>query len=320
MQSPTRYITDAIYLEHDGGPGHPEQPARLQAIERQLKSLCLWELLEHAPARDATEDEIARCHERAYIAGVKRASEQAARGPLLRVPLNSDTACSEHSWVAALRAAGAVLSACEAVVGGRSPNAFCAVRPPGHHARPAAAMGFCLFGNVAIAARHCQQALGCEKIAIVDWDVHHGNGTQEIFYEDPTVLFVSTHQYPHYPGSGARSETGEGPGAGTTVNLPFAAGAGADEILPALREVLCGRAREFDPDLVLISAGFDSCAGDPLGEFKLEPEDFRQLTLLVRELADACCGGRIVSVLEGGYDLTRLGPCVEAHIEGLRQA
>jgi acetoin utilization deacetylase AcuC-like enzyme len=210
-----------------------------------------------------------------------------------------------------------VLNAVDAVVPGSARNAFCAVRPPGHHATPNRGMGFCLFNNVAVAARHAQRKHGLERVLIVDWDVHHGNGTQDIFYSDPSVFFFSTHQWPLYPGTGRADETGEGAGLGTTMNYPFPAGAGRAEILGAVRNSLLPAAERFHPDLVLISAGFDSRIGDPLGRFTLTDGDFADLTRAAMEIADRYAGGRVVSVLEGGYSPEGLARAAAAHVETL---
>jgi acetoin utilization deacetylase AcuC-like enzyme len=220
----------------------------------------------------------------------------------------------------ALQAAGGVLNAVDAVFAGRAKNAFCAVRPPGHHATPVRGMGFCVFNNVAVAARYAQQWHGAERVLIVDWDVHHGNGTQDTFWSDPTVLFFSTHQYPWYPGTGAADESGEGKGTGLTINCPFDAGAGRSEIYGAFRSRLFPAAESFRPDLVLISAGFDSRAGDPLGRFRLNDEDFGDLTRLLLDVADKHAASRVVSVLEGGYSLEGLASAVVSHVRTLQHA
>jgi acetoin utilization deacetylase AcuC-like enzyme len=229
-----------------------------------------------------------------------------------------DTDICPRSFDVAERAAGLCLNAVDLVMSGQSRNAFCIVRPPGHHATPNRGMGFCLFNNIAVAARYAQRRHGIGRAAIVDWDVHHGNGTQDIFYRDPSVFFFSTHQSPWYPGTGAADETGDGPGQGTTLNCPFAAGAGRDLILGAFRDCWAPRMEEFRPDLILISAGFDSRIGDPLGHFLLADADFADLTTLVLEVADRYCGGRVVSVLEGGYSLNGLERAVAAHADRLR--
>jgi acetoin utilization deacetylase AcuC-like enzyme len=209
------------------------------------------------------------------------------------------------------------MSAVDLVLRGEAANVFCIVRPPGHHATANRGMGFCLFNNVAIAARYAQKMYGCERVLIADWDVHHGNGTQDIFYQDPSVFFFSTHQSPWYPGTGDADEIGEGRGEGSTMNLPLPAGSGRAEVLGGLRERLLPAMKTFRPDLVLISAGFDSRAGDPLGHFRLSDGDFSDLTLVLREIADDSAGGRVISVLEGGYSLEGLTKAVAAHVEAL---
>jgi acetoin utilization deacetylase AcuC-like enzyme len=229
-----------------------------------------------------------------------------------------DTAIKgEATLDAARRAAGGLLLAVDAVCTGRVENAFAVVRPPGHHATPSKGMGFCLFNNVALAARHAQTNHGLERVLIVDWDVHHGNGTQETFYEDASVLFFDTHQSPLYPGSGHADETGRGAGEGFTINCPFPAGAGRREIVGAFRDRLVPAADRFRPQLVLVSAGFDSRVGDPLGRFTLTDADFAELTAIVREIADRHAGGRIVSTLEGGYALAGLASAAAAHVTAL---
>jgi acetoin utilization deacetylase AcuC-like enzyme len=276
-----------------------------------VRGLGAHPLAEVAP-RSASEDELALCHSLDYIRTARRDVE---RG--LSALSTGDTDICPRSFDAAVRAAGLCLNAVDLVMSRDARNAFCIVRPPGHHATPNRGMGFCLFNNIAIAARYAQRRYGVERAAIVDWDVHHGNGTQDIFYRDPSVFFFSTHQSPWYPGTGAADETGEGPGEGTTLNCPFPAGAGRDRILGAFRDRWAPRMREFRPDLILISAGFDSRLGDPLGHFLLTDADFADLTTLVMETADKYCESRIVSVLEGGYDLDGLARAVSAHSNAL---
>jgi acetoin utilization deacetylase AcuC-like enzyme len=228
-----------------------------------------------------------------------------------------DTDITTNSWDVAVRAVGGVLSAVDAVCGGELDNAFCAVRPPGHHANAGRGMGFCLFNNVALAARHAQQRHGVERVMIVDWDVHHGNGTQDIFYADATVFFFSSHQWPLYPGTGRADETGEGPGEGSTMNFPLPAGSGRKEILGAVEDSLVPAAAKFRPQLLLISAGFDSRVDDPLGRFTLTDRDFADLTRAVMGIAGQFAGGRVVSLLEGGYNLDGIGPAAAAHVTAL---
>jgi acetoin utilization deacetylase AcuC-like enzyme len=297
---------DASMKRHDPGPGHPEQPARLSAAMCRLPSLV------EISTRPATDDDLALAHTREYIQLVER--EVAQRRSQLST---GDTSISAASSACARLAAGCALSAIDAVFSGQVSNAFCVVRPPGHHASAARGMGFCLFNSVAIAARYAQHAHQAERVLIADWDVHHGNGTQDIFYADGSVLFFSTHQSPWYPGTGARGETGLGTGVGKTINCPLPAGSGQAEVLGAFRELLVPAAAAFHPDLILLSAGFDSRVHDPLGQFLLTDDDFRELTLLMLELADTHCAGRLVSVLEGGYSLDGLARASEAHAGAL---
>ena len=308
----TGFAADSRVKKHDAGPGHPEQPARFDAVVNRLEAAGLRRQMLALPTRSANDDELALAHTREYVALVEREVAH-GRGQLS----TGDTAIGPHSSEAARIAAGSVLSALDAVFAGSTRNAFCAVRPPGHHANATHGMGFCLFNSVAIAARYAQQRHGAEKVAIVDWDVHHGNGTQDIFYRDNSVLFFSTHQSPWYPGTGAASERGEGAGLGTTINCPLPAGSGRTEIFHAFERSLRPRVQEFRPDLILISAGFDSRVNDPLGQFLLTDDDFRDLTGIVMELASEYCHDRLVSVLEGGYSLTGLASAVEAHVRTL---
>ncbi len=305
-------LADAIYKRHVPGPGHPEQPARFDAVISALDAAGLSARMLRIPPRAATGDELAACHTRKYIALVQH--ETARHYEALST---GDTELSSDSLEVALQAAGGILNAVDAVVEKRAQNAFCVVRPPGHHAGPGRGMGFCIFNNVAIAARYAQRRHGMERVLIADWDVHHGNGTQDVFYTDGSVLFFSTHQAPWYPGTGHPDETGEGTGRGTTINRPFPAGSGRAEILGAFQQVLLPAARAFRPDLVLISAGFDSRVGDPLGRFTLTDADFADLTTVMLEVADTSAGGRVVSVLEGGYNLEGLASAAVAHTSSL---
>ncbi len=305
----TALAADPFSREHQPGSGHPERPERFDAAAGAVSDLDLVRI----PPRRATEDEIARVHGRAYIRSVDR---EVAHG--LHELSTGDTNIGMRSFEAALHAVGAVLNAVDLVAEGKVRNAFCIVRPPGHHATPNRGMGFCVFNSIAAGARHAQARHHAKRVMIVDWDVHHGNGTQDIFYHDGSVFFCSTHQSPWYPGTGAADETGEGPGAGTTLNCPFPAGAGREEILGAFRTKLIPAADKFQPDLVMLSAGFDSRLGDPLGQFRLTDEDFADLTRLALEIADKHAGGRLVSVLEGGYNLTGLASAVRSHVQALR--
>jgi acetoin utilization deacetylase AcuC-like enzyme len=269
-------------------------------------------LVRGVPATDAS---LLLVHDPAYIELVKR--EVAAGEAQLST---GDTAISAGSYQAATAAVGAVTGAVDSVLRGECRNAFCAVRPPGHHASQRRGMGFCLFNSIAIGARHAQRQHGVSRVLIADWDVHHGNGTQNVFWEDGSVLFFDTHQDPWYPGTGAIDETGAGKGAGLIINRPFPAGAGRREILGAFRDVLVPAAERFRPELVMISAGFDSREGDPLGRFTLVDEDFADLTALMLEIADRHAGGRLVSVLEGGYRLEGLASATAAHVGRLAAA
>lgn len=311
----TGLAADARVQKHDPGPGHPEQPARYGAVMNRLQACGLLEDLIRIEGRTASDEELALVHTREYIARVEREVAQNRRQLS-----TGDTDINAHSAEAARLAAGCVLSAVDAVFSGDARNVFCVVRPPGHHAAAARGMGFCLFNNIAIGARYAQRRYGVERILIADWDVHHGNGTQDIFYEDGSVLFFSTHQSPWYPGTGAAAERGEGDGMGATINCPFPAGSGKREILGAFRDVLLPAAKTFQPGLLLISAGFDSRIDDPLGLFLLTDDDFRDLTRMLTELAAQCCDGRLVSVLEGGYNLAGLALASEAHVRALLEA
>jgi len=308
----TGLAADILCLKHNPGFGHPECPERYEAVIAGLEEAGLAERLASIPARDATRAELRRVHTSHYLDRTERQIKEGV--PELST---GDTMVCEASWDAAVRAAGLAVSAVDAVMAGRVENAFCAVRPPGHHATPDRGMGFCIFNNVAVAARHAQEAHGIQRVLIVDWDVHHGNGTQDVFYEDGSVLFFSTHQWPLYPGTGRRNERGTGAGSGLTINCPLAAGAGRAQVLGAMREELEPAAEMFRPEMVLISAGFDSRAGDPLGGFLLTDGDFAEMTRVVMGIADRHAGGRVISVLEGGYDLAGLGAAAAAHVGAL---
>ena len=300
-------LSDPRFERHETGPGHPESPARNAAVRQALAPFMAQAI--RVKQRIASEDEIALCHSRDYIA---RARKDIAAG--LSELSTGDTQVSKASWEVATEAVGGVLGAVDLVCGKQADTAFCAVRPPGHHATPTRGMGFCVFNNIAIGARYAQKKHGLARVLIVDWDVHHGNGTQDVFYHDSSVMFLSTHQHPWYPGSGLASETGQG----NIFNFPFPAGSGRAEILgQAFEQHLVKAAEAFKPELIMISAGFDSREGDPLGRFRLTDRDFRDLTTLLRTLAAKHAGGRIVSVLEGGYSLTGLASGVTAHVAAL---
>jgi acetoin utilization deacetylase AcuC-like enzyme len=265
--------------------------------------------------RLARDEDLHLVHTQTYIHVVRH--DVARRAPMLST---GDTALGAHTLDIALLAAGGCLAAVDAIFSSQVRNAFAAVRPPGHHVTPSRGMGFCVFNNVAIAARYAQRVYGAGRVLIADWDVHHGNGTQDIFYRDPSVFFFSTHQSPWYPGTGAQDETGEDAGKGSTLNCPFHAGAGHAEIVGAFRKKLLPAAEAFRPDFVIISAGFDSRHNDPLGRFLLKDGDFGELTLLMMEIADRWAGGRLLSVLEGGYNLHGLAAAATTHVDALRGA
>jgi acetoin utilization deacetylase AcuC-like enzyme len=308
----TALLIDPIYKQHDPGPGHPERPERYEAVTQALERSGLTHALGRISPRTATEDEVALCHSPAYI---RKVHQEIAAGA--RQLSTGDTDVGPRSWDGALQAVGGVLNAIDAVVKGEAGNAFCAVRPPGHHARPAQGMGFCIFNNVAIGARYAQRKHGISKVLIADWDVHHGNGTQDTFYSDGSVFVFSTHQSPWYPFTGSANETGEGKGKNCIMNCPFPAGSGRNEIVGAFRERLRRAADRFKPDLVFISAGFDSRLDDPLGLFTLSDNDFADLTAVSIEIAGQHAGGRLVSVLEGGYNLRGLASATTAHVNAL---
>jgi acetoin utilization deacetylase AcuC-like enzyme len=304
----TGLAADPVCKEHLTGPQHPEQPARFDAALGALRDLKLVPI----PPRLANHDELALCHSQRYV---QLAEREILEG--LHELSTGDTIISPKSLDAALRATGGALNAVDAIVEKRVSNAISIGRPPGHHATAVRGMGFCIFNTVAIAARYAQKKHGAGRVLIADWDVHHGNGTQDIFYSDGSVFFFSTHQSPWYPGTGPGSDRGEGKGQGMTLNCPFPAGAGRKEILGAFQSQLLAAAEEIKPEFVLISAGFDSRAGDPLGQFLLTDADFADLTRVMREIADKHAGGRLLSVLEGGYSLTGLASGVRAQVEAL---
>jgi acetoin utilization deacetylase AcuC-like enzyme len=299
----------ADYLLHDTGAGHPERPQRLQSVMGSLIKSVVWGHLDHLMPNPATPEQVQLVHPETYISMVRRRCTAGER-----ILDGGDTHVCERSYDVAMRAAGAVLDAVDGVMSGTFANAFCAVRPPGHHAETSTAMGFCLFNNVAIGARYAQQKHGVGRVAIVDWDVHHGNGTQEIFYEDDTVLYASLHQYPFYPGTGSADETGKGKGLGLTVNCPLEAGSTEPEYLKAFETRILPALDRFHPELVLISAGFDAHRDDPLAQMRLTDDSFAKFTSLLKQIAETHAGGRIVSVLEGGYHLDALARSVESHL------
>jgi acetoin utilization deacetylase AcuC-like enzyme len=311
---PTALVFDEICKCHRPGIDAPECPQRYDAVRGALAQSPYYTALQLQKPRAVTEAEVRLCHGDAYVTLVKREIEAGAA----KLSTGDTELCSE-SLKAALFAAGAACVSVDAVLAGQAKNAFCLTRPPGHHATPDRGMGFCIFNNVGIAARYAQQKYKLEKVLIIDWDVHHGNGTQDIFYEDPSVLFFSTHQAPWYPWTGGKEETGRGKGLGSTLNCPLERGAGRKEFLSAFEGQLLPAVNRFRPDLVILSAGFDARVDDPLGRLKLTDEDYVELTGLVLDIARQHCGGRLVSVLEGGYNLTGLAAASAAHCSRLVQ-
>jgi acetoin utilization deacetylase AcuC-like enzyme len=297
------YLGHPSSLEHDTGLGHPERADRIRAIEAELEARD-WLGFERREAPAVTTEQLLAVHPKSYVDAVR---ETCARSGAFDL----DTPTSPGSWEAALHAAGGACALVEALLGGE-PAGFSALRPPGHHAEPSRAMGFCLFANVSIAARHALDSLGAERVLVLDWDVHHGNGTNAIFHESPQVLFASLHQYPFWPGSGALSDVGAGPGEGYSLNLPVPAGSGEDEFCGLVEHIVLPAARAYDPDLVLVSAGYDAHRNDPLAACSLDTGSYAQLALL------ACTLGKPVGyVLEGGYDLGALAASVAASMESL---
>lgn len=306
----TALVADRRYTEHFAGRIHPERPERIITMIAMAGDLQRPGLKFFRP-REASPDEIALCHSHELIAEVERTAGAE------RTDFDPDTHASASTWTTALLAAGGVLTAVEAVLDGAAGNAFAMVRPPGHHALPDRAMGFCFFNNVAIAARWLVRMRGLSRVLILDWDVHHGNGTQEIFYRSPNVLYISTHQFPFYPGTGRLNEVGAGAGAGFTVNAPMPAGFGDHEYLRIFDDLLMPVARQFKPEFVLISSGFDCHYRDPLGGMRVTENGFLAMTRRMKRLAAECCGGRIAAVLEGGYDLRALADSGRAVIDEL---
>lgn len=305
----TYLIYDDIYLEHTTG-SHPENADRLRRTMDYLKCSSAWAKLDLLNPRRATLEEISYIHQPEYIKTVKEVAEKGGGY------LGLDTVLSSRSYEAALFAVGGILIAIDKIIEKKHSNAFCLIRPPGHHATSNQGMGFCLFNNVAIAARYLQKKYSLNRVAIIDWDLHHGNGTQDAFYDDPSVLYMSLHLYPYYPGTGAAEEIGESKGKGYTINFPCDDSTPNQAYLIKFEQGL-NKIKSFTPEFILISAGFDAYKNDPLGGLDLAVEDYLTLTQKVITLAKECCEGRVVSALEGGYDLEGLPHCIEAHLKGL---
>jgi len=307
----TGILKDIRYLDHDMGAYHPESPQRLEAIYDMLEEPDMKDFFIDIPARRAKEEELELIHSSNYIDFIA-----SSEGKDL-VYLDSDTRTSAGSYNAALLAAGGFCEAISMVNSGKLNNAFALVRPPGHHAESSRAMGFCIFNNIAIGARYAQKYHGLKRIIIVDWDLHHGNGTQHSFEDDPSILYFSTHQHPFYPGTGLHHEVGTGKGEGFTINVPLSIGYGDGEYVAIFEKVLKPAALEFEPEMILVSAGFDIYEKDPLGGMNVTPEGFAGLTRSLMEIADACCDGKIVIALEGGYHVNGEKDSVKAVLKEL---
>ncbi|MFQ5587315.1 MAG: histone deacetylase [Nitrospiria bacterium] len=320
----TGYITHPAYLAHDTGPGHPESSRRLAVLDQEIlrkdtstpPDILQNRLKVITPTLiDDLDRWILEVHLPSHLRLLKE--KQPISG---RIYLDPDTPCAPGSYFAAQMAVSGLLTAIDGVMAQEIQNAFCAVRPPGHHAEADRAMGFCLFNQIAIGSRYLQRKHGLGKIFIIDWDVHHGNGTQHTFYEDPSVYYFSTHQFPFYPGTGAREEQGASRGKGCTQNIPLSAGAGDLEIIAIFEKELADAVAVFQPDFILISAGFDAHRDDPLAALNVTEAGFETMTKIVRALAETHCGGRVVSCLEGGYNLDALARSVEKHLQALSRA
>ncbi len=307
----TLLVYDGIFLKHNTGYGHPENAKRLENTVNHLKKIKLWEQLRVERPRIASLEEIGLVHPQTYIKTVEQIANSGGNW------LDGDTAISPDSYDAAVYAVGALFTAIDLIMKGKEKNAFCLVRPPGHHATTTRGMGFCLFNNVAIAAKYIQSRYQLERIFIIDWDVHHGNGTQDVFYHDPTVFYLSLHRHPFYPGSGRKEEDGQGKGKGFNSNIPIPANITPERYIELFTNAVEQNTGRFIPEFILISAGFDTYKNDPIGGLNLKEEDFEIITEVVTRSAKRHCNGRIVSCLEGGYNLLDLPLCVEAHLKAL---
>jgi acetoin utilization deacetylase AcuC-like enzyme len=305
----TGIVKDTRYLQHSAGFAHPESPERLAAIYEMVENPLMDWKFSHIEPREATHKEIETIHSPSYVKFIASTAGQRS------VYLDPDTATSPETYEIAKLAVGGVFNAIDSVIKGEVDNAFAFVRPPGHHAEKDTAAGFCVFNNIAIGAMHAILKYDLKKILIVDWDLHHGNGTQHSFYRDPRILYFSTHQYPYYPGTGSLEEFGQGEGEGYTINVPLREGAGDAAFVKIFRKVLQPVALEFKPELVLLSAGFDTHFQDPLGGMRVTPEGFAAMARILLNIAETCCQGRFVAVLEGGYHVVGLTRSVKAVLE-----
>ncbi len=312
MPSKTGFIYHERFIDHDTGPGHPERPERVKAIVSHLKETDVWNQLHHLMIDRAPEEWILKVHTQEHLKFVRDACLHGRT-----ILDDGDTHACAESYEVALLAAGGVIAGVDAVMSDMLNNVFCTVRPPGHHAERNSVMGFCLFNNVAVGARYAQEKYHIKRVAIIDWDVHHGNGTQDIFYNDKSVFYISTHQYPFYPGTGSRAEQGASEGKDYTLNIPMRAGSGETEYLEAFTKEILPVLDGFRPELIMISAGFDAHKDDPLANINLTEQSFTKLSAMISESAQRYCNGKIVSVLEGGYNLQSLSKSVEAHLRAL---
>ncbi len=311
----TGFLQDPRFLEHDTGPGHPECSERLSTTLAYIQTKPWFQDLSPVEPRLAQTEQILTVHDPIYV----RRAEEVCRSGNAYLDSSDVSVCTE-SFDIALLAAGSTLQLADELLAGNIDNGFALLRPPGHHAENGMALGFCLFNNIAILARYLQHQHGLDKIAIIDWDVHHGNGTQHLFEEDPSILYISTHQFPFYPGTGSYDEIGIGRGTGATLNCPMSAGSGDAEYEAVFTQLILPKLDEFQPECILISAGFDAHQADPLANMNLSTEFYAWMTNRIMEKAEQYCGNRIISLLEGGYNLEALARCVSSHLQTLKQS
>lgn len=309
--SKTGFVFHRDYLKHGTGKEHPENPQRLKAIVATLEKGKILSKLKKIEAEHSTLEWVEEIHTKPYIEQIQKVGKKGA------VLIDQDTMVGPDTYQVALLAVSGVLAACDAVMAKKVRNVFCAVRPPGHHAEKDRAMGFCVFNTAAVAAKYLQKKYNLKRIMIIDWDAHHGNGTQNTFYDDGSVYYFSIHQYPHYPGTGGEEEKGAGSGEGSTLNVPMCAGSGDLEYKEVFEMIFYPDAVRFNPQFIIISAGFDGHKDDPLSEIQISEKGYQKMTEVVMNLAEKCCQGRIVSILEGGYNLVSLSSSVKAHIQTL---